>query len=69
MKTLTGSPHYCSPEVITRDSYDNKVDLWSLGIVAIEMAETKVPYSNMDPLQVIFRIPKEVTGVTINISF
>jgi serine/threonine protein kinase len=59
MKTLTGSPYYCSPEVITRDSYDNKVDLWSLGIVAVEMAETKVPYSNMDPLQVIFRIPKE----------
>jgi serine/threonine protein kinase len=25
MRTMTGSPWYCSPEVITADSYDNKV--------------------------------------------
>src|SRR5690242_3495625 len=59
MRTITGSPWYCSPEVISSDSYDNKVDIWSSGIVAYEMAETKPPHHNLDPLQVIFRIPKE----------
>ncbi len=37
--------------VITDDSYDKKVDVWSLGIVAIEMAETKPPNWSMDPYQ------------------
>ncbi len=45
MKTLAGSPYWCAPELITADSYDNKVDIWAAGIVAIEMAETRPPVS------------------------
>jgi len=59
MKTFAGSPYWCAPEVITNDSYDKKVDVWSLGIVAIEMAETKPPHWKMDPYQVIFHVPKQ----------
>jgi len=59
MKTLAGSPYWCAPELITADSYDNKVDIWAAGIVAIEMAETRPPHWDMEPLQVIFHIPKE----------
>eukprot|EP01114_Cavostelium_apophysatum_P015337 TRINITY_DN4151_c0_g2_i1.p1 TRINITY_DN4151_c0_g2~~TRINITY_DN4151_c0_g2_i1.p1 ORF type:complete len:489 (+),score=118.72 TRINITY_DN4151_c0_g2_i1:152-1618(+) len=58
MKTLAGSPYWCAPELIFADSYDNKIDVWACGIVAIEMAENRPPHWDMDPMQVIFHIPK-----------
>jgi len=59
LKTMAGSPYWFAPEVITADSYDNKVDIWAVGIVAIEMAESRPPHYDMEPLQVLFVIPKQ----------
>eukprot|EP01117_Protostelium_nocturnum_P010221 TRINITY_DN3664_c0_g1_i1.p1 TRINITY_DN3664_c0_g1~~TRINITY_DN3664_c0_g1_i1.p1 ORF type:complete len:439 (-),score=110.89 TRINITY_DN3664_c0_g1_i1:52-1368(-) len=58
MKTLAGSPYWCAPELISADSYNNKVDLWACGIVALEMAESRPPHWDMQPLEVILHIPK-----------
>lgn len=39
-----GSPNYMSPEQITAERLDNRADLYSLGIVAFELATGSLPY-------------------------
>eukprot|EP01119_Soliformovum_irregulare_P016611 TRINITY_DN4840_c0_g1_i4.p1 TRINITY_DN4840_c0_g1~~TRINITY_DN4840_c0_g1_i4.p1 ORF type:complete len:573 (+),score=136.23 TRINITY_DN4840_c0_g1_i4:33-1721(+) len=58
MKALAGSPYWCAPEVLTEDSYDKRVDIWSSGIVGIEMAEGRPPLWTIAPFEVIHHIPK-----------
>nr|XP_012228924.1 PREDICTED: neither inactivation nor afterpotential protein C isoform X1 [Linepithema humile]XP_012228934.1 PREDICTED: neither inactivation nor afterpotential protein C isoform X1 [Linepithema humile] len=60
--TCIGSPSWMAPEVAsskgsgTDGGYGSRVDVWAIGITAIELADGKAPFEDMHPTRALFQI-------------
>ncbi|XP_029462829.1 serine/threonine-protein kinase TAO2 isoform X2 [Rhinatrema bivittatum] len=64
--SFVGTPYWMAPEVILamdEGQYDGKVDVWSLGITTIELAERKPPLFNMNAMSALYHIAQNESPV------
>jgi serine/threonine-protein kinase OSR1/STK39 len=59
--TFTGTVCWMAPEILKYvEGYTTKVDIWSFGITAIELAFGKAPHSHLNPVKILMIIVDEL---------
>ncbi|XP_018418614.1 PREDICTED: serine/threonine-protein kinase 10 isoform X1 [Nanorana parkeri] len=61
--SFIGTPYWMAPEVVMCETmkdapYDQRADIWSLGITLIEMAQIEPPHHELNPMRVLLKIAK-----------
>ncbi|XP_008570226.1 PREDICTED: serine/threonine-protein kinase Nek11 isoform X6 [Galeopterus variegatus] len=54
--TLTGTPHYMSPEALKHQGYDTKSDIWSLACILYEMCCMNHAFTGSNFLSIVLKI-------------
>ncbi|XP_048450853.1 mitogen-activated protein kinase kinase kinase 2-like [Rhincodon typus] len=62
MKSVTGTPYWMSPEVISGEGYGRKADIWSVGCTVVEMLTEKPPWAEFEAMAAIFKIATQPTN-------
>ena len=71
MNSIVGSPLYMSPQILEKQKYTTKSDIWSIGIIFYEMLYGQVPWKGKDPLNYLKSIkanPLSIDRTVNNIS-
>jgi len=56
---------YMAPEVIRGARYDEKVDVWSYGVLVWEMLTGNVPYEGLHQNSILFGVGREPPILTV----
>ncbi|CAL8291264.1 unnamed protein product [Gadus morhua 'NCC'] len=67
-KSLVGTPYWMAPEVISKSPYGTEVDVWSLGIMVVEMVDGEPPYFSETPVAAMKRLRDEHAPTVRNVS-
>ncbi len=46
MLTLTGTPYYRAPEMFMGGGYDERVDIWALGVMIYKLIAKSTPFES-----------------------
>ena len=57
-RSIVGTPLYLSPEIFQNIPYNQKTDIWSLGVLLYEMANLKAPWTSQDLISLGLKIVK-----------
>ncbi|KAJ8337220.1 hypothetical protein SKAU_G00384400 [Synaphobranchus kaupii] len=61
IKSVTGTPYWMSPEVISGEGYGRKADIWSVACTVVEMLTQKPPWAEFEAMAAIFKIATQPT--------
>ncbi|XP_051265101.1 serine/threonine-protein kinase PAK 6b [Dicentrarchus labrax] len=67
-KSLVGTPYWMAPEVISKTPYGTEVDVWSLGIMVVEMVDGEPPYFSDTPITAMKKLRDETAPSVKNIQ-
>ncbi|XP_033181771.1 serine/threonine-protein kinase PAK 6-like isoform X2 [Anabas testudineus] len=67
-KSLVGTPYWMAPEVISKTPYGTEVDVWSLGIMVVEMVDGEPPYFSETPIAAMKKLRDEPAPTVKNIQ-
>ena len=62
--TTVGTPLTQAPEVLSKEKYDSKCDLWSIGVIIYELIFNKLPFTAQNKQELIDKI-KRMTKIDI----
>lgn len=63
LELVLGSPLYMAPELIQRQKYNEKVDIWSLGVITYMLLSGKNPFPGRDKREIQAKIVNSVVDL------
>ncbi|KAL9645218.1 hypothetical protein ABK040_002419 [Willaertia magna] len=58
-RSVVGTPYWMSPEIVMANPYDEKTDVWSFGIMVLELANGDIPLIEHPPIKALFLIRQQ----------